>query len=82
MSVSRCFDEIEYLNVDVLGMKGKSRVINVPADRKMFWKQLQSILRNSAIVRYELQEDIGLEKKAGISLLCEYSLLSDNDYPT
>ena len=33
-SVSRCFDEIEYLNVDILGMKGKSRVITVPTDIK------------------------------------------------
>ena len=66
-SASRCFDELEYLNIDVLGMKGKSRVINVPDDRKEFWK-----------------ENIGiqLEKKAGISALCEYSLLSDNAYPT
>ena len=28
-SASRCFDELEYLNIDVLGMKGKSRVINI-----------------------------------------------------
>ena len=27
MSISRCFDEIQYLGIDVLGMKGKSRVI-------------------------------------------------------
>lgn len=27
MSISRCFDEIEYLNIDVLGMKGKYRKI-------------------------------------------------------
>ena len=25
MAVSRCFDELEYLSIDVLGMKGKSR---------------------------------------------------------
>ena len=34
------------------------------------------------IARYELKEDIQLEKKAGITALCEYSLLSDNEYPT
>ena len=37
MSISRCFDELEYLNVDVLEMKGKSRVINVPSDIKKLW---------------------------------------------
>lgn len=82
MSVSRCFDEIEYLNVDILGMKGKSRAITVPSDRKKLWDDMQPVLRNPIIVRYELQEDIQLERKAGISALCEYSLLSDNEYPT
>ena len=82
MSVSRCFDEIEYLNVDILGMKGKSRVITVPADIRKLWMDMQDVLRNPVVARYELQEDIKLEKKAGISALCEYSLLSDNEYPT
>ena len=82
MSISRCFDEIEYLNVDILGMKGKSRVITVPVDIKKLWDDIQSVLRNPVIARYELAENIQLDKKAGISALCEYSLLSDNDYPT
>ena len=82
MSVSRCFDEIEYLNVDILGMKGRSRVITVPTDIRKLWTDMQGVLRNPVVARYELQEDIKLEKKAGISALCEYSLLSDNDYPT
>lgn len=81
MSVSRCFDEIEYLNVDILGMRGKSRVITVPSDIKKLWSDMQSILRNPVIARYELIEDIQLKKKAGISALCEYTLLSDNEYP-
>lgn len=82
MSISRCFDELEYLNVDMLGMKGKSRVINVPSDIKKLWGQVETVLRNPVIARYELHEDIKLIKKAGMSALCEYSLLSDNDYPT
>ena len=82
MSVSRCFDEIEYLNVDILGMKGKSRTITVPTDIKQLWDEMQPILRNPVIAKYELKEDIQLEKKAGITALCEYSLLSDNEYPT
>ncbi len=82
MSVSRCFDEIEYLNVDIMVMKGKSRVITIPVDIKKLWENMKSILRNPVIKRYELHNDIHLEKKAGISALCEYSLLSDNEYPT
>lgn len=82
MSISRCFDELEYMSVDILGMKGKSRVIIVPNDIKQLWEQLQPILRNPVIARYELQEDIHLDKKAGISALSEMSLLTDNEYPT
>lgn len=81
-SVTRCFDEIEYLNIDILDVKGKSRVITVSEDRKQLWEKLQSVLRNPVIARYELREDLLLDKKAGITALCEYSLLSDNDYPT
>lgn len=82
MTVSRSFDEIEYLDINILGMKGKSRVITVPSDRKKLWEELQPVLRNPVIARYELSEDINLKKKAGITALCEYSLLSDNEYPT
>ena len=81
-SASRCFDELEYLNIDVLGMKGKSRVINIPDDRKQLWQQIERVLRNPVIRRFVLGEDMKIEKKAGISALCEYSLLSDNVYPT
>ena len=81
-SVTRCFDEIEYLSIDILDAKGKSRAITVSEDRKQLWEKLQSVLRNPVIARYELREDLLLEIKAGITALCEYSLLSDNDYPT
>ena len=81
-SVTRCFDEIEYLSIDILDAKGKSRSITVSEDRKQLWEKLQSVLRNPVIARYELREDLLLDKKAGITALCEYSLLSDNDYPT
>ena len=81
-SASRCFDELEYLNVNVLGMKGKSRVINIPDDREQLWQQIERGLRNPVIRRFILRKDMKLEKKAGLSALCEYSLLSDNVYPT
>lgn len=82
MSASRCFDEMEYLNIPVLSMKGKSRVITVPEDRKAFWQQIKGIFRNPVIRRFILKEDVACAKKAGISALCEYSLLTDNQYPT
>lgn len=81
-SASRCFDELEYLDINVLGMKGKSRVIQIPVNRKQLWEEIIDRLRNPVIRRFVLCEDMNLAKKAGISALCEYSLLSDNVYPT
>lgn len=82
MSVSRCLDEIEYLDIDVLDTSGKTRKVSVEMNTKKLWEIIKPFLRNPVITRYQLAEDIGLEKKAGISALCEYSMLSDNSYPT
>ena len=82
MSVSRCFDEIEYLEIPILAMKGKSRVISMDGDPKELWEEIQPILRNPVITTYEMAEDLKLEVKAGMSALCEYSMLEDNSFPT
>ena len=52
MSASRCFDEMEYSDIHVLSMKGKSRVITVPEDLEKFWNQNVGILRNPVIQRF------------------------------
>lgn len=82
MSVSRCLDEIEYLDIDIIDTTGKTRKISVCGEPKVMWEKINPILRNPVIAKYELAEDISLTRKAGISALCEYSLLEDNDYPT
>ena len=46
------------------------------------WEKLQQILRNPVIAKYELRDDVHLQKKAGMTALCKYSLLTDNVYPT
>ena len=82
MAVSKCFDEIEYLGLDMMDSKGKSRALTMTGDRKELWEQLKPYMRNPVIKRIELTEDIRLKQKAGISALSEYSMLSDNAYPT
>lgn len=82
MSVSRCLDEMEYLDIEMLDVSGKTRKITVGDEIQIVWENIRPILRNPVITRFQLAEDISLEKKAGISALCEYSLLSDNQYPT
>lgn len=82
MSVTRCLDEIEYLDLDILDISGKTRKISVGDEPKTLWEKIKPVLRNPIITRFQLAEDIHLEKKAGMTALCEYSLLSDNSYPT
>jgi len=82
MSVTRCLDEIEYLEIDVLDTTGKTRKVTVETDTRKLWDKIRPFLRNPVITKYQLAEDISLEKKTGISALCEYSMLSDNVYPT
>ena len=82
MSVSRCLDEIEYLDIDILDTSGKSRKITVRDETKTLWEKMKPVLRNPVITRFQLTEDIHLDKKAGLSALCEYSILSVNCYPT
>ena len=82
MSVTRCLDEIEYLDIDILDVSGKTRKISVGNDIKNIWENIRPMLRNPVITKFQLEDDIALENKAGMSALCEYSLLSDNRYPT
>lgn len=82
MSVSRCLDEIEYLDINILNKSGKTRKVSIGEETKVLWEEIKPILRNPIITRFQLAEDIHLDKKAGISALCEYSMLSDNMYPT
>ena len=82
MSVSRCLDEIEYLDIKILDKSGKTRKVSVCEEIRVLWEEIKPVLRNPVIARFQLAEDIQLDKKAGISALCELSMLSDNVYPT
>ena len=82
MSVSRCLDEIEYLDIKILDKSGKTRKVSISEEIRVLWEEIKPVLRNPVIARFQLAEDIRLDKKAGISALCEFSMLSDNVYPT
>lgn len=57
MSVSRCFDEIEYLNIDILGMKGRSRVITVPTDIRKLWTDMQDVFTDEPVISKQYDID-------------------------
>lgn len=83
MSVTRCFDEIEILDIPVLQLKNRARKIVSAKNRKLMWKTIKPFLRNPVIRTFRLAEQI--EKplvKSGFSALSEYSMLEVSAYPT
>lgn len=83
MSISRCFDEYEVLGMPVLTNNGRYRAMKAIGSDVVL-KQCREYLRTPVIKRIFLKKDRSheLEYKAGMSALCEYSMLDDNDYPT
>ena len=82
MAVSKCFDEIDYLGLDVLIHDKKRRYITMNQDKQNAWERIRPYLRNPVIKVINLRDDMRLERKAGISALSEYSMLADNNFPT
>ena len=82
MSASRCFDEIDFFDMPILGTKGKSRVINVPDDVKELWSSIEVYMRNPVINIFYINDNLKLPVFGGMSALAEYSMISDNKYPT
>jgi len=82
MAVSRCFDEIEYMVPDMVKTEGRRRYLEMGEDKKGDWEKIRPYLRNPVIKIFNLKRDIRLNVKAGMSALSEYSMLSDNGYPT
>ena len=82
MAVSKSFDEIEYMDISVLNIEGKRRTLTMNGDKKALWDLIRPFMRDPVIRRIYLRNDIQLPDKAGISALSEYSMLSDDTYPT
>lgn len=82
MAVSKCFDEIEYLDLRVLDHMGRRRSITMHGDKKTLWEEIRPFLRSPVIRVFDLERDEHFPLAAGISALAEYSMLADNPYPT
>lgn len=82
-STTRVFDEIEILKIPYLSKKGRMRVFTCVENRKEMWDEIRMHLRNPLIQQFELRKDM-LEAGvlSGISAVCYYSLLNDNEYRT
>ncbi|MBR4489871.1 hypothetical protein IKP13_04485 [bacterium] len=83
ISVTRCFDELEILDIPLLQLKNRARKFSIEKSRKKTWKTIRPFMKNPIIRTFRLAERI--EKpliKSGVSALASYSMLEDNTYPT
>jgi hypothetical protein len=83
MSITRCFDEIESLEVPVLTKRGRIRTVSILGDKKEQWEIIKPFMRSPVIREFYLEKDLPDPLiKSGFSALSEYSMLGDNHYPT
>ena len=82
MSITRCFDELEALEVPYLSTRSRARSITADADRKSMWDSIQAYLRNPVITSYALKEvPDQVFPLSGEAALAYYSMLDDGKCP-
>ena len=82
MSITRCFDELEDLDVSYLTIRSRARIIIADPDKKAMWEQIRLNLRNPAIAVYTLNKGPNIEPPmAGMMELSYYSMLDEGRYP-
>ena len=83
MSITRCFDELEAMDIPYLMVRSRARSISADADKKAMWEKIKPILRNPIITTYALKEKPDIQLPiAGTMALAHYSMLDDNNRPT
>lgn len=82
-SVTRCFDEMEALELPYLLKKGRSRELSCETDKVHMWETLQPFLRYPVLATVMLRKPVSEKLPlSGISALSHYSLLQNDSYPT
>jgi hypothetical protein len=84
MTVTRCFDELEVFELNLIKAEGKLRYFVWKDSRRKLWETVQPLFRTPIITVYRYGESLNLLKTkfGGISALCHYTMLDDNPYPT
>ena len=82
-AVTKCFNEIETLDIPVLKIYGRSRYIIGASNKKVFWDKIKPYLISPLIKTLYFKDNVaGDHIKSGISALSVYSMISDSEYPT
>lgn len=83
MSITRCFDEIQALELPYLNTQTRARKLSSSENKQEMWKELRPYLRNPVLKTFRLRETIEEALPvSGITALSEYSLLGEDGYPT
>jgi hypothetical protein len=84
MSITRCFDELEALNIPLVSRTGRSRYFVWEQGSINLWNMLRPILRNPVVKEYPLEKPLCMRDLplGGMSALSSYTLLNDNNYRT
>jgi len=83
MSITRSFDEIQALGLDLIISERKMRRFIWTYGRRALWERVEPFLRNPVARQFNLSERAELfnAKLGGMSALCHYTMLADNPYP-
>jgi hypothetical protein len=80
MSITRCYDEIEALEMPFLKTLRRSRRFYAMDERKKMWEIVRPYMRNPVIRSFKLKEKpIAEMVLSGISALAEYSMLEEDN---
>ena len=84
MTITRCFDEIDALALDMTLKTGKTRVFKWNKGKKVLWNAVNPYLGNPILHEYRLDQTFPIVGGVlgGLSAICHYSMLSDNGYTT
>ncbi len=84
MSITRCFDEMEALEIPIISKSGRSRYFVWEKDSIALWNTLRSILRNPVVKEYRLDKPLNRRELllGDMSALSWYALINDNVFRT
>lgn len=83
MTATRCLDELEAVIPNLIRREGRSRLLVWDGTWQDYWKAIRPILRSPVIKEYYLETPLDtILPLGGMSAVCHYSMLSDNNYPT
>lgn len=84
MTVSRCFDQIQAVEMPLISKTEKERLFVWKESSMGLWELITPYLRNPVLREYRLDESLSVKHYllGGMSALSQYSMLNDNVYPT